>query len=380
MTDNKQFHGSDLEKIEKIYGIPKNQIISFGANVNPLGASQKVHKALCSNMDSISRYPDRDYVELRKAIGNYTNAKPEYIMVGNGCTELISLFIKTLSPRNTLILGPSYSEYERDIELCKGSYKYFFLKEGRDFDLNVRTLFDKLAKHVNLLIFCNPNNPTSTALSVKTIQRILSYCQKRNIFVLIDETYAEFAPKELSISAIPLVDNYTNLMILRGTSKFFAAPGLRLGYGICSDNLLLLRMKKQQNPWSVNSMAEVAGRVMFTDRTYIQNTRRLIELERARLKLEFSSWKSIQVYDSACNFFFARILNSNLTSAQVFEHCIQKGLMIRDCASFPGLDERFFRFCIMLPAQNDLLLAALYELLEKPLAEDKEAAYLEDEE
>lgn len=370
MTDSKQFHGSDLEKIEKIYGIPKNQIISFGANVNPLGISEKMRKALCADIDVISRYPDREYVSLRKAIGYYTGAKPEYIMVGNGCTELISLFIKMLSPKRTLIIGPTYSEYERDIKLCRGNYQYFYLRECEDFSLNLSSLFHKLAHHVNLLIFCNPNNPTSTALSAETIRKILAYCQKRNIFVLIDETYAEFAPNIHSVSAIPLVDDFTNLMILRGTSKFFAAPGLRLGYGITSDSLLLLRMKSLQDPWSVNSVAEAAGKMMFTDRIYIQNTRRLIGLERARLKLEFSSWKSIQVYHSAANFFFIKILNPEVTSSQVFEHCIRRGMMIRDCSSFPGLDERFFRFCIMLPAQNDLLLAALREILEEPFTEE----------
>lgn len=107
------FHGSDLEKIEQIYGIKKEEITSFSANVNPLGISPLLRKTLADHIDAISTYPDREYTSLRRCLSAYTGASPDHIIVGNGSTELISLFIQITHPKKALILGPTYSEYER---------------------------------------------------------------------------------------------------------------------------------------------------------------------------------------------------------------------------------------------------------------------------
>ncbi|MEG2773977.1 MAG: aminotransferase class I/II-fold pyridoxal phosphate-dependent enzyme, partial [Acetivibrio sp.] len=111
------FHGSDLEQIEASYGIKKEDIVSFAANVNPLGISSQLRETLVSHIDAITSYPDRDYTPLRKAIAEYIHADFEAILVGNGSTELISLFIQCLHPDKTLILGPTYSEYEREVSI-----------------------------------------------------------------------------------------------------------------------------------------------------------------------------------------------------------------------------------------------------------------------
>lgn len=130
MIEQKEhFHGSDLEKIEKIYGIKKENIVSFAANVNPLGESGKLKTALSERIDAITKYPDREYTSLRKAIGSYCKCDYNHITVGNGCTELISLFIQITAPKKTLLLGPTYSEYERDLRINGSDISYHFLKE-----------------------------------------------------------------------------------------------------------------------------------------------------------------------------------------------------------------------------------------------------------
>jgi len=117
ITHKDHFHGSDLEKIEKIYGIKKEDIISFSANVNPLGISPLMRERLTSNLDCISTYPDREYTALRESIGNYNNCDANDVIVGNGTTELISLFIEIMHPKKAIVLGPTYSEYEREVTL-----------------------------------------------------------------------------------------------------------------------------------------------------------------------------------------------------------------------------------------------------------------------
>ena len=118
------FHGSDLEKIEEIYGIKKEEIISFSANVNPLGISPLLRETLASHIDAIAAYPDREYTSLRKCIAEYAGTDHENIIMGNGSTELISLFIQIQRPQKALIIGPTYSEYEREVSLGGGACLY----------------------------------------------------------------------------------------------------------------------------------------------------------------------------------------------------------------------------------------------------------------
>ncbi len=365
LEGKEHFHGSDLEKIEKYFGIPKESITGFGANVNPLGISPKMRKKLAENMDVITSYPDPDYTELRKHIADYTGCLPEQILVGNGCTELISLFIQVLKPEHTLIVSPTYSEYEREIRLSKGEVRYYALQETSGFRLDPDDFCSALAYRPQLCILCNPNNPTSTASSPEEMRRILACCKKQGTFVMIDETYAEFAPEELSVSSVKLLKEYDNFVILRGISKFFAAPGLRLGYAMTGGLQLLACVKERQNPWALNSLADAAGSLMFTDTDYIEKTRKLISSERKRIYEELRTWKQIKVYPPYANFILVRILKKGVTSCDVFVHAIRKGLMLRDCSTFPGLeDETFFRFCFMMPDQNTELLNCLKEILD----------------
>lgn len=357
------FHGSDLEKIEAIYGIKKEEVVSFSANVNPLGISYQLKNTLAHELDAITRYPDRDYTELRQCIAEYTGAQLEHIIVGNGSTELISLFIQTQHPKKALILGPTYSEYEREISLGGGSSIYYPLEEENDFQLDVKAFCSVLNDNIDLLVLCNPNNPTSTAISRKDMRRILDTALRHGIFVMVDETYVEFADNEKDISSVKLANYYNNLIILRGTSKFFAAPGLRLGYAVTGNHDVWKAINTRKNPWTINSLAEIAGKLMFPDKEYIQKTKELISSERARIYNELSAWKNVKVYESSGNFLLMKILKEDVTSDMLFEHCILQKLMIRDCSSFPFLDNSFVRFCMMMPEDNDRLLKAFGELL-----------------
>ena len=285
MIEQKEhFHGSDLEKIEKIYGIKKENIVSFAANVNPLGESGKLKTALSERIDAITKYPDREYTSLRKAIGSYCKCDYNHITVGNGCTELISLFIQITAPKKTLLLGPTYSEYERDLRINGSDISYHFLKEKDDFKINPDEFISAIAADTDLVIICNPNNPTGSLITPDKLKTILTHCKETNTYVMIDETYIEFVPDVNELSAIPLTELFDNVIILRGTSKFFATPGLRLGYAITSNSQILTAINTNKNPWMINSLAVVAGETMFLDEEYIDKTRSLILSEKTRCR------------------------------------------------------------------------------------------------
>ncbi|HOO29144.1 MAG TPA: histidinol-phosphate transaminase [Lachnospiraceae bacterium] len=353
------FHGSDLEKIEEIYGIKKEDIISFSANVNPLGLSTKLRTSLAAHLDVITSYPDREYTVLRKTIAAYCGSEYEHILVGNGSTELISLFIQMEHPKKALIIGPTYSEYEREVSLGGGTSLYFPLKESADFKLDLSELKSQLNESIDLLVLCNPNNPTSSAITRSTMRSILDICKQHDIFVMIDETYIEFADNYDEINAVPLTDVYNNLIILRGISKFFAAPGLRLGYAVTGNMDLIKTINSHKNPWTINSLAETAGQLMFTDTDYIRKTKALISSERTRIVTHLKENKDFKIYEPPANFVLVRILREDLNADLLFDKAIRQNMMIRNCASFPFLSNKYFRFCFMMPKANDRLLSCI---------------------
>ena len=360
MNTRPVFHGSDIEKICEYYHLDKKDIVNFGANVNPLGLSENVKNAIASHLDLLSSYPDREYTSLRETISGYCGIPADFILPGNGSSELISLLIEARAPKRTLILGPTYSEYSRELSFSGSSQEYYHLKEEYDFQLDVEDLCRTLeAGGYDFLILCNPNNPTSSAIPQEDMRRLLRFCEDSGIFVMIDETYVEFAPDISAVTAVPLTREFENLMVLRGVSKFFAAPGMRLGYGITGNQGFLRKMKEKQIPWSLNSIGAFAGELMLKDIDYIDRTRSLILSERDRLYQALSADPDYKAYHPYANFILLRILKQGVTSFDVFERCIKNGLMIRDCASFQCLDGEYIRFCIMMPEDNTRLLHQL---------------------
>ena len=193
------------------------------------------------------------------------------------------------------------------------------------------------------------------------MRHILDVCKQHDIFVMIDETYVEFADNMEEIEAVPLTNYYNNIIILRGTSKFFAAPGLRLGYAITGNNDLIKAINTRKNPWTINSLAVIAGETMFTDETYILATKKLITSERNRIYNTLSANSDFKVYKPSGNFMLVKLLRDGMTSQDMFDKAIRQCMMIRDCSTFPFLDNKYIRFCFMNADANDKLLKCLTE-------------------
>lgn len=364
MTNLIHQHGGDLDAIQEKYGIPKEEIKDFSGNINPLGFPNSVLTALREHLEIISTYPDKNYTALRQAISTYTGANPHHIVVGNGSTELISTFIKTVNAKKSIIIGPAYSEYEREITLLGGEFEYFPLLAEHDFQLQLAELLTALTPEIGMLVLCNPNNPTGATLTVPQLREILMHCEKTGASVMVDETYIEFSDHLDEICAIPLTATFDRLFVIRGTSKFFAAPGIRLGYGVSSNDAFLRQLKAHQDPWSVNSLAAFAGERLFLDKDFHTATRALISNERKKAYATLSTWHNIKAYPSSANFILLKLLTDKITAPALFEKCIQKKLLIRDASSFAFLDDSFLRFCILNPTDNEGLLSELKKWIE----------------
>ena len=345
----RKLHGGD------IYRHP--DVIDFSVNTNPLGTPESVKRAVQESVAKIEHYPDVRCEALREAISRFEQVNMEEILCGNGAAELFFAAVQAVWPQKALVIAPSFSEYEEALRSVGAEVEYYYLCEEDNFQIR-EDYVDKLSEEIDMIFLCNPNNPTSSALNTEEISKILAHCKKHNIFVMIDETYVEFAPDIQKISAVSLTTKFDNFMVLRGTSKFFCAPGLRLGYGICGNLSFLERMNSIKNPWTINTLAALAGEAMFMDKDYIKMTKDYIDSERSRCMNILSKRPNLKVFKAYANFILVKLLDGT-TSFEMFERCIKEGLMIRDCASFHGLDGEFIRFCIQKKEDNDRLLALL---------------------
>ncbi|MBT9139696.1 MAG: Threonine-phosphate decarboxylase [Dehalococcoidia bacterium] len=355
-------HGGDVDRVAREYGYDPREILDYSANINPLPLPKTMKDFLGSHLDVLSRYPDRDYRELKGALAAYTGYPSGWIMVGNGATELIYLAARALKPRKVLIPAPSFADYERAFASRQMPVDYFEIKEADDFRLDVAGFIRELARGYDMTVLCSPNNPTGKVIPKRELLKILDEAQKRHTYVLLDETFVEFVPDIQGASILGELEKYENVIILRAFTKFFAVPGLRLGYCLAHP-ILLEKLKAHQEPWTVNALAALLGPWLLGQKEYVEKTRKWILAERPYFINKLRELKEIKVYDSDSNFILVKLLTRSWSVKALKRAMEGQGIMIRDASSFRFLDEHFFRLAIKGREGNDRVLGELEEIL-----------------
>lgn len=364
------FHGGNIYKIFREKNIDK--ILDYSSNINPYGVPENLKKEIFEKVFVLERYPDPDYIELREKIAEKNNLNIENIIVGNGATEIIFLFMKILSPKKVLIVSPTFGEYERAIKaspLANDSLEinYFELKEIENFVLNVKNLETELENNYDLLILCNPNNPTGQFLKLKKLEEILKICEQKNTKLFIDEAFVEFVEDWENESIINSKENKENLFVIRAFTKFFAIPGLRLGYGICFNNNLLKKMLEKKEPWSVNNIADLAGKTVLDDENYIQKTKEWIKDQKKYMYENLNKIEGLRAYKTEVNFILLKIednlLKKGLDVKNLRKKMLEKGILIRDASNFIYLNKHYFRLAIKDKLNNEKVIETLTSIL-----------------
>ena len=382
------FHGGNIYKVFREKNI--KEILDYSSNINPYGIPESLKKRITENLEVLERYPDPDYVELRQKLANLNKVNLSDIILGNGATEIIFLFMKVINPKKILIVSPTFGEYERavkateisgdtvslsssngdnkNIENKKIEIEYFELKESDDFKLNIGNLKNELENKYDLLIICNPNNPTGKFLKLAQTEEILKECNKYNTKLFIDEAFIEFLADRMKESIINTEENKKNLFVTRAFTKFFAIPGLRLGYGMYFDKELEQKISEKKEPWSVNNIAEMAGLTVLDDTEYIEKTLKWITKEKIYMYEKLNEISGIKVYETEVNFITGKIdeklFLEGLNVKILREKMLEQGILIRDASNFKFLDERFFRLAIKDRASNDRVIEAMKEIFQ----------------
>lgn len=352
-------HGGNIEKALEQYSLAEGAVVDFSANINPLGMPYPVKKAVAKAMDCLGRYPECEYSGLRKDLASFYGVEPQNLLADNGSVSLIHLIPRALGLKKSVIPIPAFSEYEKAACLSGGEVKSIRAKKDLSLDIN---LLLKQLKGRDSLYLANPNNPTSLSVDKKDILRILKEAKDKDVILILDEVFMEFSDSPRENTLISQAVKSRNLIILRSMTKLFALAGLRLGAAIAHPKVIA-RLKKYQPPWPVNSLAVSAAREFLKDKKYIRDSYKLIQEEKTFLYSELSAFRALQVWRPSANFVFCRIRGKRITAAGLRNRLAVKGILIRDCANFRGLDTSFFRVALRTRKENLKLLSGLKEVL-----------------
>lgn len=353
-------HGVNLFEISKEYGFSMDEVVDFSSNINPFGMSELAKENIIKNIDKFSTYPDPEYRSLKEAISSYVGVGDENILIGSGTSEIISNYISYINPKRALLISPCYSEYENELKKLGSEIFYYNLKEEMDFKIDILEIVNIIEGNgIELFIFANPNNPTGTILTREEVEYIL---KNTGINIFVDETYVEFSDTDV-YSSKDLVEKYEKILVARSSSKFFATPGIRLGYALSKDEKLKDYFFKKCLIWGVNIAAELCGLSMFKDSEYEKKVHAFIKRERG-YALEFlKKLDGIKVFESKGNFILCKILDGR-NASDLYRFLAKDKMIIRDCTSFKNLSEKFFRFCLLGEEDNRKLLLKIKEFLE----------------
>ena len=347
-------HGGD------IYSLPgPEKILDFSVNVNPMGIHPDIKQAVIDCIGDCVRYPDPLCRELVSGIASWEAVPEKNILCGNGADDIIFRLVQYIKPRRALIQAPAFSEYERALRTVGCQIEYARLSEEHDF-VTSEDILESIHPELDLMFVCNPNNPTGLPVCPDLMKRILDRCVQCDVLLFADECFIEFMDEPDKHTLKPYLKDNKNLFLLKSFTKLFAIPGLRLGYGIATEELIN-GVRQSGQEWSVSIPAQSAGlaALSLAEHGYLEKTGALIRDQREWLGRQLARF-GLFVYDSAANYIFVKTREKNLK-----EYLITKNILIRCCGNYQGLSNEYYRFAVLDAASNQRLVQVLEEALAK---------------
>lgn len=339
----KGIHGGDIYR---------NRVaLDFSVNINPFGIPEAVKATLHKAVENCDRYPDIAGEELKRAVSGMLEVPAEYLLFGNGASELFMACVHGIRPGRTVIPVPSFYGYEYAAGAAGGEIVYYGMREGNVFRLG-EEFFPVLTQDTGLLFVANPGNPSGTLMSREYLRKLLSHCRERGIYVVLDECFIEFC--EGNRSFVDEIKRYENLILVRAFTKIFSIPGVRIGYLVCSNRQLLGRIAGQLPEWNLSVFAQAAGCTCAVQKEFLSKTAGYVGEERRFLAHGLKE-AGIRVLSGEANFLLV------YSREDLYGKLIKEGILIRDCGNYRGLSKGFYRIAVKSRKENELLLKAIDE-------------------
>jgi len=362
-----RYHGGNIYAAARDSGLAAADFLDFSANINPLGLSPQVRAALSATLDSVVCYPDPDAVALKTAIADAYQVPGNCIETGNGAVELIYLLCRALSPKRVLLPAPTFGEYAGATRAAGLPVSIIPLSAETNFIPDIAAISAALQPD-DLLFFCNPNNPTGVIMTGEQLEPLIAQATAIGAHVVVDESFIDFRPTERAESCRGLVGRYRGVTVLHSLTKFLAVPGLRLGF-LLGQPALVQQLEKMRDPWNVNVMAQAAGVAGLKDLAYRQETVRLVGREKEDMARGLQEIPGIKVLPPSVNFILVDLAKTGWSAERLQQRLWQERILIRNCASFTGLSDRYIRLAVKQQAENQRLI----DLLKMIMCKEEEA-------
>ena len=343
-------HGGAVLSMAHSLGVSVDSIDDFSTNTF-YSAKALTAELVKDTPYLFEHYPDSHCTALREALAAHENVSPEQIIIGNGSAELIFLIMHTLKPGSTCLPTPLFSEYDRACRTFNIPVHEVRLDEQQAFVFGREELMGLWKSSSDLAVFCVPNNPSGQTYA--NLPAVLESTPSSR--VLVDSTYREFlwddpAYEQTSWQAYTgMIRPGTSLTILAGFTKFFACPGIRLGYAV-ADKTVIGRLNAQRAPWTVSAFAQQMG-LRFLDR--IADYRALLpELhfqgsQMAEALLDTGLFRM----GSLCRgpSFITLAVQEPLRALELARFLLERRILIRVCDNIPGMPPNYVRFQVRPP-------------------------------
>lgn len=352
--------GRSKEEIAQEFGVKKEDILKLGSNENPWGPSKKAAKAIKEAVLDINRYPETNLEDIKKELAIYSEVNSnQIIMGGDGADEIIDILAKTfINPGDEFIVPlPSYMYYEFLFKPY-GAIPHYAVWNVEENSLNLDSVLEAINEKTKMIFLCSPNNPTGGLVKEEQFRAVLEKIKDQETILVIDEAYFEYA----EITNVSLLKEYDNIFIIRTMSKVMGLAGMRIGYGISSPEIIEY-MHRVKPVFSLTKLSYIATLNTLQDKDFIaESTAKGIE-SREFLYNEINKMKSVHIYPSKSNYLLIDIHNSGFTAAELTKEFMKKGVIVRDCTSFKGLDEYYIRISICTLEEDAKFIAIMKEIL-----------------
>lgn len=349
-------HGGDISSVAGRYG--DGDWLDFSANINPAGPPPSVLAALraaANDAELLVHYPSAQDRALREALSRRWGWDPAQVVIGNGAAALIEAFVRVVVPRRCLVPQPAFSEYGRALAAQGCETVALRLDPRNDFALDVDALIGTLGSaHIDACIITNPHNPSGSLTPRADVMRIVAAAREHGVALLIDEAFIDYAPHASVVRDVLSADD--DVLVLRSLTKFYAIPGLRVGYGVASARFAHAVATRVPS-WPVTSLAAVAAIAAIGDEGYEHASRLQNEVARIQLAQELAA-AGARVLPSAANFL---LIETPIASAAMTEGLAERRrIIVRDCSTYPTLETAgFVRVAVRSDADNARLTHAL---------------------
>ncbi len=353
-NNNRQYqHGGNVYNAANKKNISVEKIIDFSANINPFGPPEWLRPCISAGVDSLLHYPDPYASEFIKVIAQRYGLDEDTIIVANGSTELLYQLPRVLGCTRAVIPVPCYVDYSKVMEQAEIPVIFFNLSEEENFAPDLSEI-EKLLRPGDLLVLGSPNNPTGCVLKAESI-KTLALKNPESLF-LVDEAFLDFVDSEQSLAG-----QLNNCITLHSLTKFYAIPGLRLGYGVFPMTIAE-KLKNLLPPWTVNSLAQNVGLKCVQDFTYQKAAKAYLNSCKESFADALANFKDLTVFPSAANYFLIK-LSGDLTVATLAGKLYEKNILIRNCQNYHNLTDRYFRIAIRNERDNFVFIAELSKIL-----------------